>query len=103
MKLALRGALGAAAALALIASTPAVAFAGERGGNGEATPVNNYVAASLCAFSGLDDMDFEEDVQPGVVQNWGVIPKEVRDEIAQFGFHPGNACNPNGEPLPHEG
>jgi hypothetical protein len=27
------------------------------------------------------------------VQNWGQIPKEVRDFIATQGEHPGDACN----------
>ena len=53
------------------------AFAGERGGNGKPTPINEYRANSICSFSGLDDMDFEAPVDPGVVQNWGSIPKDV--------------------------
>ena len=59
----------------MVMASPAMAFAGERGGNGAATPVNSYTAKSFCAFSGLDDMDFEADVQPGVVQSFG---QEVR-------------------------
>jgi len=38
-------------------------------------------------------MDFEAPVQPGVVQNWGTIPKEIRDFLATIGEHPGTACN----------
>jgi len=71
------------------------AFAGERGGSGKPTPINSYRANSICSFSGLDDMDFEAPVQPGVVQNWGSIPKEVRDFLAADGEHPGEACNGN--------
>ena len=71
------------------------AFAGERGGSGKPTPINQYRANSICSFSGLDDMDFEAPVQPGVVQNWGSIPKEVRDFLAADGEHPGQACNGN--------
>lgn len=48
------------------------AFAGERTGAGEETPAGSK-ARSLCAFSGLEDFDFEADVQPGVTQNWGQI------------------------------
>ena len=50
------------------------AFAGERGGNGEPTPIKGEqpgtpgVPAALCAFSGLEDFDFEGEVQPGEVQ-----------------------------------
>ncbi|MHC2999309.1 hypothetical protein OB08_08970 [Microbacterium sp. HJ5] len=60
------------------------AFAGERGGNGEETPAG-YKAKSLCAYSGLEDFDFEEPVDPGVVQNWGHIPREVRHAVATRG------------------
>ena len=60
---------------------------------GNPTPINGYNANSICAFSGLDDMDFEAPVQPGVVQNWGSIPKEIRDFLATIGEHPGTACN----------
>lgn len=52
-----------------------VVFAGERAGNGTATPAGEK-AASACAFSGLEDFDFEEDVDPGVTQNWGQIVRE---------------------------
>jgi hypothetical protein len=45
------------------------AFGGERGGNGEPTPVNDYRAGSICSFSGLEDFDFEAPVQPGVTQH----------------------------------
>jgi len=107
MKKSNRAVLTALASLALIAALPTTALAGERGGNGEPTPVNGYIASSLCAFSGLDDLDFQEPVQPGVVQNWGAIPKEGRDFFdpsttgGPVAFHPGNACNPNGDPI-HE-
>jgi hypothetical protein len=46
------------------------AFAGERAGNGTETPIRD-VAGSICAFSGLDDFDFEGPVQPGVTQHPG--------------------------------
>ncbi len=59
------------------------AVAGERTGAGGATPIS-VVAKSECAFSGLDDFDFVSAVQPGVVQNWGVI-------VAGAGGHLGGA------------
>jgi hypothetical protein len=47
------------------------AFAGERAGNGAPTPVNEWRAGSICAFSGLDDFDFVGAVVPGVTQHPG--------------------------------
>ena len=78
---------------ATVGATGTAASAGEITGNGNPTPINSYNANSICAFSGLDDMDFEAPVQPGVVQNWGSIPKEIRDFLATIGEHPGTACN----------
>lgn len=77
------------------------AVAGERTGQGKPTPISNPDGPqnSECAFSGLEDHDFESDVVPGEVQNWGAIPKAVRDAFP-WQFHPGNSCNPNGAPLP---
>jgi hypothetical protein len=36
-------------------------------------------------------------------QNWGAIPKEVRDVMATQGFHPGDACNGHSGFLAGEG
>ncbi len=94
----------AVCAAAMVSVGAGAAHAGEVTGNGKnLKPLN---ASSACAFSGLEDWaapgeqpEGEISVQPGVTQTWGQIPKEVRDEIATFGFHPGQACNPNiGEP-----
>jgi hypothetical protein len=82
-------------ALGVVGMSGGTAFAGERGGNGEPTPINDFRANSICSFSGLDDMDFEAPVQPGVVQNWGIIPKDEREFLASIGLHPGEACNGN--------
>lgn len=65
---------------ALILTSGSAALAGERTGSGKdtkwgpggQTPVS-LVANSECAFSGLEDHEFEEDVVPGEVQNWGQI------------------------------
>ena len=84
--------LGIAVGAVIVLGSAGGAVAGERGGDGHETPAGDK-ARSLCAFSGLDDMDFEAPVQPGVVQNWGTIPKEVRDFLATIGEHPGTACN----------
>jgi hypothetical protein len=93
------------AALGLgIVSIGGTAWAGEVTGSGKGgpngdgtTPVAGHKASSECAFSGLEDG--EEDPGgpsgPGTTQNWGQIPKPVRDEISQFGAHPGDACRGN--------
>ena len=80
-------------ALGVVGASGTAASAGEITGNGKPTPVNTYNANSICAFSGLDDMDFVGPVQPGVVQNWGSIPKEFRDFLTSIGENPGVACN----------
>lgn len=81
------------------------ALAGETTGNGESLKLDDpgkwgtwLHARSFCAFSGLNDEVTPQ--EPGRVQNWGSIPKAVRDQIAQVGFHPGKACNPNVGPPP---
>src|SRR5262245_45498854 len=66
----------AGAALALIVSgAGGTVFAGEVGGNGESTPVQTRrVAASICAFNGLDDgSESGNPVTPGVVQSFGSL------------------------------
>jgi hypothetical protein len=88
------------AGMTALAFSGSVAFAGERGGNGEATPIRD-TAASACAFSGLDDMDFEAPVEPGVVQNWGAIIREAgplggaNSTITPFGE---DGCNAHAYP-----
>lgn len=85
-------------ALGIVGATSGTAFAGERSGSGEATPVKEHIASSICSFSGLEDMDLDDDgdfdapVDPGVVQNWGIIPQDFRDFLASIGAHPGDAC-----------
>lgn len=87
------------AAIVLSLSATAV-FAGEITGNGKSLKVDGggkwhtgLHARSLCAFSGLNDEITPE--EPSRVQNWGIIPKEMRDVFGPLGFHPGMACNPN--------
>jgi hypothetical protein len=67
-------------------------FAGERTGSGKPTPVNNYTAKSFCAFSGLEDNDFESPVVPGVTQNWGQIVK-VAGPLGGAADVGGDGCN----------
>lgn len=78
------------------------AFAGERGGSGKPTPINDYRAGSICSFSGLDDNDFEAPVEPGKTQTFGGelrafaafypggVPGLARDGIIKTG--PGTEC-----------
>ena len=104
--------LAALAAAALIASMCASAvFAGEVTGNGKDLKIDESKwgtglhGRSLCAFSGQEDLQFEDEEgnplpeptkgEPGHAQSWGQIPKEFRDFLATIGEHPGTACNPN--------
>lgn len=70
------------------------AFAGEVNGNGDPTPINSYRAGSICSFSGLNDdpTGGGDPNEAGKIQNWGVIPKEVKAFLASIGEHPGAAC-----------
>jgi len=70
---------GAAICAALILGSSGAAFAGEVGGNGQGTEGPDH-ARSLCVFSGLDDgCDYPgQPAGPGVTQNWGQIPQELR-------------------------
>lgn len=79
-----------AAALAGVGAS--AALAGEVTGNGEATAAPTH-AQSICAFSGRNDGEPPAGRTAEHVQNWGQIPKEVRDFIATQGEHPGDACN----------
>ena len=101
----------AATVTALVAIVGAsTAFAGEVTGNGKSLKVDGggkwgtgLHARSFCAYSGQEDLQFEVGGSkgvPGHAQSWGQIPKAVRDQISQFGFLPGDACNPNVGPPP---
>ena len=73
-----------AVALAMIASTPAMA--GEVTGNGGDTAGPTH-ANSICVFSGLNDSP--SDIF-GKIQSWGWTMR-VLDLVARF-FNPGDAC-----------
>ncbi|WP_442575138.1 hypothetical protein ACSBPH_15105 [Microbacterium sp. F51-2R] len=53
------------------------AFAGEIGGNGQETQGPSH-ANSACVYSGLEDGSEGGPSGPGVTQNWGQIPQELR-------------------------
>jgi len=104
-----------AAAVVLSLSGGAV-FAGEVTGNGKSLKTDAGMwgtglhGRSFCAYSGQEDLQFQDEEGnplpepqkgvPGHAQSWGLIPKAVRDVISEFGFHPGQACNPNVGPPP---
>lgn len=86
--------LAAAVCVGAVAAVGAgSAFAGEVTGKGDPTPIAEYRAASICSFSGQNDAEPPPGRTAEHVQNWGQIPKEVRDDIATHGEHPGDACN----------
>ena len=58
-----------------------------------AAPDDDPHASSICSFSGLGDLEDDPGRTAAHVQNWGQIPKAVRDEISMFGAHPGDSCN----------
>ena len=89
-------ALGAVTGLMAFGIAPA-ASAGEITGNQKPTPIALWKAASICAFSGLDDQSEMTtpnwDARPRLVQNWG---HEDRPKAAgKLGMTPGVFCNPN--------
>jgi hypothetical protein len=99
--------LAALCAAVVAAVAAGSAFAGESTGNfartGKQTPIgaapdNAPHASSICSFSGQNPEVFldpsDPNFEPGRVQNWGHIPKDVRDAIGPQGDeHPGNSCN----------
>ena len=84
--------LATASAGAALVLSGGSAHAGEVTGNGKPTQGPAHTN-SICAFSGLEDGSEGGPAGPGVTQNWGQIPKAVRDIIATQGEHPGDACN----------
>ena len=103
-------AAGAAAVLVMSIGASSV-FAGEVTGNGKNLKVDGggtwgtgLHARSECAYSGQEDLQFQDDAgnplaephkgDPGHAQSWGRIPKEFRDFLTSIGSNPGLACNP---------
>lgn len=84
--------VGAILGVTVIGAGGSTAFAGEINGNNQPTPVNSYVMHSICAFSGLNDNP-DDPIEGGKIQSWGAIPRDVRDQLALEGEHPGDACN----------
>ncbi len=100
---------GAAIGLALILSALATAgYAGEITGNGKSLKDEDgdLNGKSICAFSGLNDTFTGDPTEPDEdgftrTQNWGQLPKAVKEFLTSIGVNPGNACNPTrsgGEP-----
>ena len=76
--------LGVAVGAVIALGSAGGAFAGARGGDGPEPPAGAQAPAAG-AVAGLQDMDFEAPVDPGVVQNWGHIPREVRKMFSDRG------------------
>lgn len=85
--------LALSAAALVVAVSAGSVLAGEITGNGKPTPIKEFRANSICSFSGQNDRVVGEGPVEPRVQSWGQTPKEVRDEIAMHGEHPGDACN----------
>jgi hypothetical protein len=94
----------AVCAAAVMGVAASAAFAGEITGNGKPTAVASHVAASLCAFNGLNDLNPEQGQTTSRVQT----PKDGPfPGAAAFGFAPDPSdptfiltCNPNGPVSP---
>jgi hypothetical protein len=95
--------IGAAMCGTLVLGVGSAALAGESTGSGSGGPAGDgktgaYTRSnSECAFSGLEDGSEDPTAPSGPgapPQNWGQIPKAVRDEIKPFAS-PGLACNGN--------
>jgi hypothetical protein len=61
-------------------------FAGERGGNGELTPIGlGLTAAAICAFSGLEDQEGPPGTFGPIVPGDTQTPHEEGGNIAEAG------------------
>lgn len=86
-------------AVTVVAVGAGSALAGEVNGKGDPTPVNGYIAASICAFSGQNDgnppfgrtQSYGTNVAAGRSDPSAVNPGAVGQGV--FSFHPGYACN----------
>ena len=96
--------VGAALGLMVVGAPVASVFAGEIGGNGQPTPIKTrHVAASICAFNGLDDGSEGGPVGPGNVQSFGSIVAGMAKEAGGassfshviHGEGPGTNCRGN--------
>ena len=85
--------LAASAAALCLSLTAGAALAGEVTGKGDPTPIAGYIASSICSFSGRNDGEPPAGRTAAHVQNWGQIPKALREALAEEGAHPGDACN----------
>ncbi len=76
------------AATILIGLTAGAVAAGEVTGTGEATPIADYRASSICSFSGLNDRVQGEGPTEPRVQSFGQVVRTV----GPIGGIPGEAC-----------
>ena len=101
-----RLAIATGATLALLSLGSGAVLAGEVTGNG--TLHEKMPARSACSFSGQEDLQwFTDDIHrvpredptrgdPKHAQSWGQYSQEERAGLTAMGFHPSEACNPNG-------
>ena len=87
-----RLAIAVATAMMVASLSAGAVLAGEITGNGKETPIKSYVASSICSFSGYNDGHPPPGRTAAHVQNWGQVPKAVRDAISAE-EHPSIACN----------
>ena len=80
-----------AAVLTAVAVTAGSAFAGEVTGSGKGTPIRGYVAASICAFSGLEDWTSSAPQPVGPPEGIAVTPG-----VTQTPHFEGGSGNPPG-------
>ncbi|HZW60095.1 MAG TPA: hypothetical protein VFE85_07365 [Woeseiaceae bacterium] len=91
-------ALSAAAVITLGAN---LALAGEVTGNGKSLKNDDGTlnGSSICAFSGRNDTYSGDPSVPDAdgffrTQNWGQLPRAVRDFLMSIGGGPGDSCKP---------
>lgn len=90
----------AVASLLAVGMAAGPASAGEITGNGKDTPIRDGRAASICAFSGLNDTytgdpDVPDEEGFTKTQSWGQLSKEAKGFLRSEGLSPGDACNPS--------
>ncbi|HET6628621.1 MAG TPA: hypothetical protein VFG91_02480 [Woeseiaceae bacterium] len=93
--------LGVICAASILCLCANAGLAGEITGNGESlkNPDGTLNGRSECAFSGLNDNFFGDGPLPDAdgffrVQNWGHLPKAVKDFLRSINGHPGGSCSP---------
>ena len=89
-------------AVSILSLGASAALAGEITGNGKSlkNPDGSLNGRSICAFSGQNDTYSGDPNVPDEdgffrTQNWGQLPKAIKNFLKSIGMHPGGSCNPN--------